>query len=46
MGEGEILALFLANAPNYVGLVVLAVILRQILNRLIDLLEQCLDDQD
>jgi hypothetical protein len=44
MGEGELLALFLANAPNYIGLIVLAVILRQILNRMIDIVERCMDD--
>lgn len=44
MSEGEVLALFLANAPNYVGLIVLAIILRQILNRMIDIVERCMND--
>lgn len=46
MGESEILALFLANAPNYIGLITLAIILRQILNRMIDIVERCMGDEN
>lgn len=44
--EFEFIQLVVANIPNYLGFVMLAVILTKTLNRVLDLIERCIDDDE
>lgn len=46
MIEVDFISLIVANAPNYIGFVILALFMRQVLNRLLDLIEKLTDDDD
>jgi len=46
MIDPELVRLVIVNFPNYLGFIILTVILNRLLTRVLDLVERCIDDDD
>lgn len=46
MVDMELVRLVIVNFPNYLGFVILTVILNRLLSRVLDLVERCIGDDD
>jgi len=44
--ESELVKLVVSGVPNFLGFVLLAVYLQRTINRMLDLLERCIPDDD